>query len=48
VAVLGGDLPATAGCRLHPAGTVARVENEVERQAPITLVIPLIREKLGH
>ena len=30
------------------AGTVARVEIEVERQAPITLVIPLIREGLGY
>ena len=30
------------------AGTVARVEIEVERQAPITLVIPLIRERLGQ
>ena len=30
------------------AGTVARVEIEVERQAPITLVIPLIKEGLGY
>ena len=30
------------------AGTVARVEIEVERQAPITLVVPLIREGLGY
>ena len=30
------------------SGTVARVEIEVERQAPITLVIPLIREGLGY
>ena len=30
------------------AGTVARVEIEVERQAPITLVIPLIKEELGY
>ena len=30
------------------AGTVARVEVEVERQPPITLVIPLIKEGLGY
>ena len=30
------------------AGTVARVEVEVERQPPITLVLPLIREGLGY
>ena len=30
------------------AGTVARVEVEVERQLPITLVIPLIKEWLGY
>lgn len=30
------------------AGTVARVEVEVERQSPITLVIPLIKERLGY
>ena len=30
------------------AGTVARVEIEVERQSPITLVIPLIKEGLGY
>ena len=30
------------------AGTVARVEIEVERQPPITLVIPLIKEGLGY
>ena len=30
------------------AGTIARVEIEVERQPPITLVIPLIREGLGY
>ncbi len=30
------------------AGTVARVEIEVERQPPITLVVPLIREGLGY
>ena len=30
------------------AGTVARVEVEVERQPPITLVIPLIKEWLGY
>lgn len=30
------------------AGTVARVEIEVERQPPITLVVPLIREALGY
>ena len=30
------------------AGTLARVEVEVERQPPITLVIPLIKEELGY
>ena len=30
------------------AGTLARVEIEVERQPPITLVIPLIKEALGY
>ncbi len=30
------------------AGTVAGVEIEVERQPPITLVVPLIREGLGY
>lgn len=30
------------------AGTVARVEIEVERQPPITLVVPLTREGLGY
>ena len=30
------------------AGTVARVEVEVERQPPITLVIPLIKEGVGY
>ena len=37
----GGELEITAG-------TVARVEVEVERQPPITLVIPLIKEWLGY
>ena len=30
------------------AGTVAQIEIEVERQPPITLVIPLLREGLGY
>ena len=30
------------------AGTVARVEIEVERKPPVTLVIPLIKEGLGY
>ena len=42
-----GRRPGGAEVRIT-AGTVARVEIEVERQAPITLVIPLIREGLGH
>ena len=36
-----------AGVALTP-GTVARVEIEVERQPPVTLVIPLLREGLGY
>ena len=37
------------GAEVHiTAGTVARVEIEVERQPPIALVIPLVKEGLGY